>query len=98
MPLQLEQLKLTSDEKEQEVIRCTKTAKVEVRRLHQKRLMEMRDSMVQYTEGQIRCAKEAYDKLEFGIEKIREFPLPQGVTWQGCDTNNHQGQNGASKV
>ena len=73
----LESLRMTKEERENEFERCSKTATAEVRRFHQLRLMEMRDTMVQYTEGQIRCARDALGELGVCVDKLREFPVPQ---------------------
>ncbi len=71
-------------EKEDEVAQCARTAKAEMRRFHQRRLTELRDSLVQYTEGQIMCARHAYDELSKSVDKLREFPLPiKGDTTMG---------------
>ena len=39
--------------------------------------MEMKDTLLDYTEGQIKCAKDAVDALSTCVVKIKEFPLPQ---------------------
>lgn len=76
-PAKLDQLRLAKEEREDEFERCSKTASSEMRRFHQRRLMEMRDTLVQYTEGQIKCARGAYDELSRCVLKLRDFPLPQ---------------------
>ena len=46
-------LRAIKDEKDQEFESCTRTATTEIKRFHQKRLIEMKDTLVTYTEGQI---------------------------------------------
>ena len=71
-------------EKDAEVARCARMAEAEMRRFHQRRLTELRDSLVQYTEGQIMCARHAYHELSKSVDKLREFTLPiKGDTTAG---------------
>ena len=54
----------------------TKMAEVEIRRFHQQRLGEMKESLIAYTEGQIRAARDAKQKLSLCVEKMKSFELP----------------------
>ena len=73
-------LRAIRDEKECEFDKCSQTAAGEIKRFHQKRLLEMKDTLVTYTEGQIMCAKSACDELSKCVMKMKDFPLPQMAT------------------
>ncbi len=73
----LEDLRRVKEEKENELERCSKTGKAEIRRFHQRRLTEMRDALVHYAEGQISSAKDACEELSKGLGRIRDFQVPQ---------------------
>jgi len=40
----------------------------------------MKETLVQFTEGQIKAAKETKDQLAQCILKIRDFPVPLATT------------------
>ncbi len=67
----LEDLRRAKEEKENELERCSKTGKAEVRRFHQRRLTEMRDALVQYAEGQIGSARDACEELTRSLTKLK---------------------------
>ena len=56
---------------------ATKMAEVEIRRFHQQRLGEMKESLIAYTEGQIRVAKDAHQRLAMCVTKMKQFELPR---------------------
>ena len=73
------------EDKERDLKSATKMAEVEVRRFHQQRLGEMKETLVAYTEGQIRAAREAHQKLASCVDKMKQFELPKKVEY----VNNH---------
>jgi len=64
------------EDKERDLKASTKMAEVEIRRFHQQRLGEMKESLISYTEGQIRAARDAKQKLALCVEKMKSFELP----------------------
>ena len=52
-------------------------AEIEIRRFHQQRLGEMKESLIAYTEGQIRAAKDAHQRLAVCVAKMKQFELPR---------------------
>ena len=64
------------EDKERDLKASTKMAEVEIRRFHQQRLGEMKESLIAYTEGQIRAARDAKQKLSLCVEKMKSFELP----------------------
>ena len=73
----VEDLRRAKEEKENELERCSKTGKAEIRRFHQRRLTEMRDALAHYAEGQIGCARDACEDLAKGLARLRELNLTQ---------------------
>ncbi len=71
----VEELRKAKEEKENELERCSKTGRAEIRRFHQRRLTEMRDAMAQYAEGQIECARDACEELAKGLARLKEVNL-----------------------
>jgi hypothetical protein len=67
----------TKEDKERDLKSATKMAEVEIRRFHQQRLGEMKESLIAYTEGQIRAAREAHQKLASCVDKMKQFDLPK---------------------
>ena len=67
----------TKEDKERDLKSATKMAEVEIRRFHQQRLGEMKESLIAYTEGQIRAAREAHQKLASCVNKMKQFELPK---------------------
>lgn len=75
-PAKAQAARRLKEEKEHELEQVSRTAEMETRRFHQQRLSEMKDSLIQYTEGQIKAAKDAHNALAQCILKMRDFPLP----------------------
>ena len=73
----------TKEEKERDLKSATKMAEVEIRRFHQQRLGEMKESLIAYTEGQIRAAREAHQKLTSCVDVMKQFELPK--TLDSCN-------------
>ena len=71
------------EDKERDLKSATKMAEVEVRRFHQQRLGEMKESLIAYTEGQIRAAREAHQKLATCVDVMKQFELPN--TLESCN-------------
>jgi len=68
-----EDLRRAKEEKENELERCTKSGRREVRRMHQRRLAEARETFVRYAESQARTARETAAGLTSGAGKLKEM-------------------------
>ena len=75
-PSRVEAARAAAADKEAVFQRCSKVAAGEVRRFHQRRVAEMKETLVVYAEGQIECARESCDDLANCLAKMRDFPLP----------------------
>ena len=63
------------EDKERDLKSATKMAELEIKRFHQQRLGEMKENLISYTEGHIRAARQAHQKLAACVEKMKQFEL-----------------------
>merc|ERR1712013_553822 len=76
-PNREEAAKAACEVAEAEFQACGQVAKGEVKFFHQRRLQELRQSLIYYVEGQIKCSRENYSALSNCLNKIKDFQLPQ---------------------
>jgi len=76
-PNREEAAKAACEAAEAEFQACSQVAKGEVKLFHQRRLQELRQSLIYYVEGQIKCSRESQTSLAGCLAKMKEFPLPQ---------------------
>jgi len=76
-PNREEAARQAADAAEQEFQGCSQVAKLEVKAFHQRRLQELRQSLIYYVEGQIKCSRESQAALTTCLAKMQEFSLPQ---------------------
>nr|ACO15456.1 Sorting nexin-6-like [Caligus clemensi] len=65
--------KVTKDALETRYNDCSNLAKVEIKRFHQRRITEMKEAILHYTEGQIKAAKEASGGLFKAVESFKNI-------------------------
>merc|ERR1719334_380231 len=76
-PNREEAARTVMEEAHKEFLDCSQVAKAEVKQFHQRRLQELRQSLIYYVEGQIKCSRENHSSLTNCLNKMKDFPLPQ---------------------
>jgi len=76
-PNREEAARQAADAAEQEFQGCSQVARLEVKAFHQRRLQELRQSLIYYVEGQIKCSRESQAALATCLARMQEFTLPQ---------------------
>ena len=65
------------EHKDSELRKATTLGEQEIRRFHQQRLLEMKESLISYTQGQIKVAKDTHDRLSKSVALLKAFQLPK---------------------
>lgn len=64
------------EQKDSELKNATAMGEAEIRRFHQQRLAELKESLVSYAQGQMQVAKDTHEKLSSCLSGLKAFKLP----------------------